>query len=247
MRAFMKLTWVEGKLLLREPICVFFTLAFPLMMLFLFGSIYGNTPRAYFGGYGSVDVSVPAYSAMIIATSGLLTLTIGMAGNREKGILRRLRATPMRPLAILSSQVAVIFALTAAGMALLIIAGKIVYQLRFNGNPWSVAGAFLLSSLSFFAIGFVLAGWLPTARSAQVVGMVIFYPMIFLSGSTIPLESLPPSVRAFSRYLPLTHVVTLLRGLWIGETWSQHGREVVVLAALLVGGTLAAVRIFRWE
>lgn len=247
MRAFLKLTWTEAKLLLREPIGVFFTLAFPLMMLFLFGSIYGNKPIPFFGGYGSVDVSVPAYTAMIIATSGLLTLTIGMAGNRENGILRRLHATPLRPLIILSSQMTVIFTMTVAGMALLIVAGKIFYNLRFDGNPLSVAVAFILSSLSFFALGFVLAGLLPTARTAQVVGMVIFYPMIFLSGSTIPLESLPASVRSFARFLPLTHVVTLLRGLWIGEAWSRHYTEVIVLAVLLIVCALVSAKTFRWE
>ncbi|MBN2400288.1 MAG: ABC transporter permease [Candidatus Aminicenantes bacterium] len=247
MRPFLKMTWIEAKLLLREPIGVFFTLAFPLMMLFLFGSIYGNKPLPFFAGYGSVDVSVPAYTAMIIATSGLLTLSIGMAGNRENGILRRLRATPMRPLIILSSQMTVIFAMTVAGMTLLIVAGKIFYGLRFNGSALNVAAAFLLSSLSFFALGFVLAGLLPTARTAQVVGMVLFYPMIFLSGSTIPLESLPSGVRAFARFLPLTHVVTLLRGLWIGDAWSRHGTEVIVLLVLLIACTLVAVKTFRWE
>jgi ABC-2 type transport system permease protein len=88
MRGFWKLTLMETKLFLREPMAAFFTLAFPLMMLFLFGSIYGNKPTPFFGGYGSVDVSVPAYTAVIIATSGLLFLTIAMASYREHGSLQ---------------------------------------------------------------------------------------------------------------------------------------------------------------
>jgi ABC-2 type transport system permease protein len=247
MRAYLKLTWIETKLLWREPIGLFFTLAFPLLMLFLFGSIYGNAPSPFLAGYGSVDISVPAYSAMIIATSGLLTLSISMASNRENGVLRRLRATPVRPLVVLGAQMAVIFTLTVCGMALLVVAGKIFYGLRFNGSPLAVAAAFVLSSVSFFAMGFVLASLLPTARTAQVVGMIIFYPMIFLSGSTIPLESLPAGVRSFARFLPLTHVVTLLRGLWIGEAWSRHGSEVAVLLALLAVSVIVAAKIFRWE
>lgn len=135
MRGFWKLTWTEVKLFLREPMAAFFTLAFPLMMLFLFGSIYGNKPTPFFGGYGFVDVSVPAYTAMIIATSGLLSLTISMASYREQGILRRLRATPLRPQAILGAQVIVIFLITLLGMVLLVIAGRLVYGLRFEGNP----------------------------------------------------------------------------------------------------------------
>jgi ABC-2 type transport system permease protein len=76
MHSLLKLTWTETKLFLREPMAAFFTLVFPVMILFFFGSIYGNEPTPFFGGYGSVDVSVPAYTAMIIATSGLLGLSI---------------------------------------------------------------------------------------------------------------------------------------------------------------------------
>jgi ABC-2 type transport system permease protein len=247
MRGFWKLTLMETKLFLREPMAAFFTLAFPLMMLFLFGSIYGNKPTPFFGGYGSVNVSVPSYTAVIIATSGLLFLTIAMASYREHGILRRLKATPLRPQAILGAQVIVIFLMTTLGMALLVIAAKIVYGLRFPGDPLSVLAAFVLSCLSFFALGFVLAGLLPTARTAQIVAMVLFYPMIFLSGATLPREILPESIQKFAQVLPLTHVVTLLRGLWMGEPWGDHLGEVGILSALLIIGILISARTFRWE
>ena len=247
MRGFWKLTWTETKLFLREPVAAFFTLAFPLMLLFLFGSIYGNEPTPFFGGYGSVDVSVPGYTALIIGTSGLLTLAITMASYREHGILRRLKATPLRPQAILGAQLIVIFVMTALGMALLVVAGKVVYGMRFSGNPWSVLAAFVLSCMSFFALGFVLAGLLPTARTAQIVAMAIFYPMIFLSGAGLPREVLPEGIKRFSRVLPLTHVVTLLRGLWMGEPWGDHLLEVGVLSALLIIGVLISAKTFRWE
>jgi len=247
MRGFWKLTLMEFKLFLREPMAAFFTLAFPLMLLFLFGSIYGNEPTPFFGGYGSVDVSIPGYTAMIIATSGLLSLTINMASYREQGILRRLKATPLRPQAILGAQVIVIFLMTALGMALLVIAGQMVYGLRFAGNPLSVLAAFVLSCMSFFALGFVLAGLLPTARTAQIVAMVIFYPMIFLSGAGLPREILPESIKKFAQVLPLTHVVTLLRGLWMGKPWENHFLEVGILSALLLIGILISAKTFRWE
>jgi len=247
MRGFWKLTLMEIKLFLREPMAAFFTLAFPLMLLFLFGSIYGNKPTPFFGGYGYVDASVPAYTAMIIATSGLLSLPIVMALYRERGILRRLKATPLRPQAILGAQVIVIFLMTALGMALLVIAGKMVYGMRFDGNPLNVLAAFVLSCLSFFALGFVLAGLLPTARTAQIVAMVLFYPMIFLSGAALPREILPESIRQFAQVLPLTHVVTLLRGLWMGDPWSKHLGEVGILAILLIAGVLVSSKTFRWE
>jgi ABC-2 type transport system permease protein len=247
MKSLLKMTWMETKLFLREPLGAFFTLVFPLMMLFLFGSIYGNDPTPMFGGRGTIDISVPAYTAMIIATSGLMSVTITMAAYREKGILRRLRTTPVSPLVVLGAQVIVIFAMTSLGMFLLIVAGKLVYNLRFEGNAWSLLGGFTLSSMSFFGLGFILASIMRTARTAQVVGMVLLYPMLFLSGAGFPRELLPEAIKKISAFLPLTYVVNLLRGLWIGETWSQHSTDAIVLTVMLMVGVLISARLFRWE
>ena len=243
----LKLSWVEFKLFLREPVAAFFTLLFPLMLLFLFGGIYGNKASSFFGGFGMVDISVPSYTAMIIASSGLLGLSISISAYRETGVLRRLRATPLRPLTILGAQVIVLYSMTIAGMLILIVAGKAVYNLRFAGNPASLLAAFTLSAMSLFAMGFVVAGLAPTARVAQVVGMAIFYPMIFLSGATIPREVLPETMRQYSQVLPLAHAVNLLRGIWTGGAWGDYVKEVVVLLALFFAGALISARTFRWE
>lgn len=247
MKSLLKMTWMELKLFFREPIGAFFTLVFPLMMLFLFGSIYGNEPSDYFNGYGTVDISVPAYTAMIIATTGLMSLAITMSAYRENGVLRRLRTTPISPLLILTAQVVVLLLMTIIGMVLLVIAGKLVYQMRFEGNVFDVFLGFILSSLSFFAIGFVIAGLMPNARTAQIVGMVILYPMLFLSGAGFPRELLPETIKKISTFLPLTYVVNLLRGLWIGENWAAHQTEVVVLVIILIVGVLVSIKVFRWE
>jgi ABC-2 type transport system permease protein len=247
MKSLLKMTWMEAKLFLREPLGAFFTLVFPLMMLFLFGSIYGNTPTPMFNGYGTIDISIPAYTAMIIATTGLMSLTITLAANRENGVLRRLRTTPVSSFVILAAQVIVMFVMTSLGMLLLVLAGKLVYHVRFEGNALSVVAGFVLCCLSFYSLGFILASLMPTARTAQVVGMVLLYPMLFLSGAGFPRELLPEAIKKVSTFLPLTYVVNLLRGLWIGEPWGQHVTEVIVLAILLVIGVVISFKIFRWE
>jgi len=247
MKGFLKLTWVELKLFLREPMLGLFTFLFPLMMLFVFGGVYGNKPNDFFGGYGMVDVSVPAWAGLIIANTGFLSLAVSVATYRERGVLRRFRLTPIRPLAILVAQVAVLLLMTACGMALLVIAAKLVFALQLRGNLVSIAGGFVLGSLSIFAIGFLLAGIVSTARAAQTIGMVLFFPMIFLSGSTIPLEAIKGAVRAVAEALPLTYVVMLLRGLWLGDPWSQHLTEVAVLGGVLLIGASLSSWLFRWE
>jgi ABC-2 type transport system permease protein len=249
MQSFWKLTVVECKLYFRFPIMALFTLALPLMILILLGSLFGNEPSPVYGGHGSVDVSVPAYAAMIISISAFISLPITLANYRERGILRRFRATPVSPAAVLGAQLVMQFVMTLLGMALLVVAGKLVYGLRFEGNALSMLAAFCLSCLSFFAFGMILAGLTPNVRLASVVGNVLLQPMIYLSGATIPLEVLllSPRMREIIRFIPLTHVVTLLRGLWVGDTWSQHQTELIVLSAILVVCSIVAVKVFRWE
>lgn len=247
MRSLWKMTRMEAKLFLREPFAAFFTLAFPLMMLFLFGTIYGNEPTDFYGGRGSVDVSVPRYMAMIIASVGLLSIAISMSVYREQGVLRRFRATPVRPVTLLGASVLVNLAMTLLGTLLLIVVGRLVYGLSFEGNAMAVLAAFVLSCLSMFALGFLVAGLSPTARVAQVMGMVIFYPMLFLSGAGFPREVFPEALQSASRYLPLTHVVTLLEGLWFGASWAEHWMELVVLGGILVVGVVVSSLTFRWE
>ena len=247
MNSLLKMTWMEGKLFLREPVSAFFTLLFPLIMLVIFGSAYGNQPVPGSDGQGAMDMLIPSLSAMVIGISGLMAVTITLATYRENGILRRLSTTPVSPLVVLAAQVAVVFTMTCLGMLLLVAAGKLIYHVRFDGNAFSLLGGFILGSLSFFGIGFILAGSLPTARAAQVVAMVLLYPMLILSGAAWPRELMPAPVQKFSTFLPLTYVVNLLRGLWAGQPWSALTTEVIVLVLLLVVSVLVSVKTFRWE
>lgn len=247
MKSLMKMTWMEGKLFLREPVGAFFTLVFPLMMLLIFGTIYSNQPGPLPGGGSAMDMLVPAFTAMVIGITGLMPVTITMATYRENGILRRLRTTPVSPLVVMVAQVLVVFVMTALGVLLLVAAGRLLYQVQFPSNPLSVLAGFVFSSLSFFGAGFILSGIMPTARTAQVVSMVLLYPMLILSGAAWPRELMPETMRKFADFLPLTYVVNLLRDLWAGGSWGNHLLDVAVLAGMLVLGVVVSVKTFRWE
>ena len=181
MKALTKMTWVELKLKLRDPVGTFFTLVFPLLLLFLFGSIYGNEPSSFLDGRGNIDNSVPGYIALIIGTTGMIGLPIALSVYREKGVLRRFRATPLKPVTVLGSQVLVNLAVSLVGMVALVVAGVIVYDLTLPAAPLGALLAIIIGGLSFLSVGFVLASLLPTATSAQAVGMALFFPMMFLS------------------------------------------------------------------
>ena len=247
MRGLKQLIYINIKLYLREPIATFFTLAFPPLLIVLFGTMYGNDPSPLFGGYGTMDITMPAYSALVLGTVGLLSVPITTGGYREQGILRRYRATPLRPLTYIIADVLTNLLITLIGMVVLVAVGWLLYKVQFEGHILSILIAVILGGLSMFAVGYLIASVVPGARTAQVVGMVIFYPMMFLSGASVPLEIMPETVRRISKFLPLTYVVSLLRGLWFGNGWGEHLTEVLVLGGVLVVCAGLAARFFRWE
>jgi len=247
MKALKKLIFIETKLYLREPMPFFFTLIFPLMMLFLFGFIYGNEPSSFFQGFGFVDITIPAYIALIIATVGIMSINIGLSYYKETGVLKRYSATPLKPYILIMSQIIVHFLMTVFGVFVLIAAGILFYNIKFSGNLLNVFLAFTLSALSFFAIGFVISSVSPTSRTAQAVGMVFFFPMIFLSGATIPLEVIKKGIGNYVNLIPLTYVVKLMRGMWFGSSWSNYTTEILILFAFLFGGIFISSKTFRWE
>ena len=196
---------------------------------------------------GFVDASTPGYVALVIATSGLLSLGINVARYRERGVLRQLRVTPLRPGAVLVAQVAALLVATTAGVAMLLVVGKILFALRCAGRPGPLVAAFLLSCATMFTLGMALASAAATTRAAQAVGMAVFYPMIFLSGAAIPRELLPDAIQRAAVLLPLTHVVSLLHAAWTGEPLVAQLGTVAILALTTFAASAIAVRTFRWE
>jgi ABC-2 type transport system permease protein len=247
MKSFWKLTLAEIKLYFRFPIAAFFTLALMPMILVLLGAIFGNTPAPQFGGGGFLDAAVPGFIAMVIAISAIMAFPMTMATYRERGILRRYRATPVSPAAILGSQLVTQFAMTALGMLLLILIGRLLFRLQFAGSAASVLAAFALGCLSFFSLGTLLAGVFPNTRTGTILGNVLLQPMVYLSGVFIPATVMSDGMRAAIQFNPLTHVATLLQGMWRGDSWSAHQLEVVILGTIMVVAGILAVRIFRWE
>ena len=246
MQALYKMTFTETKLFLREPIAVFFNLAFPVMFLLLFAGIFGNEAVSGSDGLRMVDVMAPAYTGFVIGSIGLIGLPINLAEYRQHGILRRLGATPVHPWTILSAQVLTQLLMTALGITLLLVVARLVYGLKMPEAPLAVVPAFVLASLSFFAAGFVIAGLTPTVRVAQITGQLVFFPMFFLSGAAgIQREGFPNTVRFISDFLPLTYVVELIQDLWIKGEWNLLA--VAVLAGVLVVSAFISARTFRWE
>ena len=248
MRGLWKLTWIETKIFLREPLGAFGTIGFPVLVFLVWGRVASpkmvTTPVA---ASGFMRVGLPVLASLLIAVSSVLSLVTIISIYREGGILKRLRATPLRPQTILTAHVIVKLMLTAATLALLVIAGKRYYPVGVQVPFFAFAMALLISTWSILSIGFVIASIVPTARFAQPIGAIILYPMIALSGLFVPLDSLPPALHAVARVLPLTYAVALLEGIWSGDAWLAHAGDVAALVVVFLVCTALSTKVFRWE
>jgi len=249
LRGLRQLTWIEIKIFLREPLGAIGTIVIPVLAFVLLGRATAGKlapPNRALSGLLSAG-GVPALVSMLITISAVLSLAAIISIYREGGILKRLRATPLRPWTILTSHVLVKLMLTALTMTLMVLAGRRYFAIGPQVPLVSFTIALLISTLSILSIGFIIASVVPTARFAQPIGAVIFYPMIGLSGLFVPIDSLPPALRTVARVLPLSHSASLLQGIWTGDPWSAHLGDVAALAAVFVVCIAVSSRVFRWE
>ena len=243
-----KLTWIEIKIFLREPLGAIGTIVFPVIFFLVLGRLAGPKLGAASLPAGSfILVGLPVLTALFIALNSVLSLVTIISIYREGGILKRLRATPLRPQTILTAHVLVKLLLTAATLALMLLAGKRYYPTGIHVSWLSFTIALLIATWSILSIGFVIASIVPTARFAQPIGGLILYPMIGLSGLFVPVAALPPVLHAIAQFLPLTYAVSLLQGIWNAEPWSAHIRDIAALAMVFVLCTALSAKVFRWE
>ena len=248
LRGLWKLTWIEIKIFLREPLGAFGTIVFPVLIFLGLSQVPGRRLAPSSLGAGSfIRVGLPVLVSLLIAISAVLSLVTIISIYREGGILKRLRATPLRPQTILTAHVIVKLILTAATLALMVLAGKRYYPVGVHVPLFSFTIALLISTWSILSIGFLIASIVPTARFAQPIGAIILYPMLGVSGVFVSVESLPPVLHAVARALPLTYAVPLLQGIWNGDAWSAHVGDVAALAVVFVVCTALSAKVFRWE
>jgi ABC-2 type transport system permease protein len=248
LRGLWRLTWIEIKIFVREPLGVVGAVGIPVLIFVVLGRMVGPQVRTASSDVPPfVSSDLPIFASVLIAASAVLSLIAIIAIYREGGILKRLRATPLRPHTILTAHVLVKLLFTAVTLAIMVGAGRRSYPVAPDVPLVSFTLALLFSTLSILSLGFLIASMVPTARFAQPIGTIVLYPMLGLSGLFVPVDSLPPTLQAISRALPLTYVVSLLRGVWRGEGWSGHLGDVAVLALMFLVCTAASAKVFRWE
>ena len=242
-----QLTWLEIKIFLREPLGAIGSTVFPVVLYVVLGRVTGrgvpSDPRAA----EFVYVGLPVLMVLMIALGAVMSLITIISIYREGGILKRLRATPLRPRTILTAHVLAKLIFTAVTLALMMMAGRRYYPVDLDVPVVKVTLALLVCTFSIMSIGFVIASIVPTARFAQPIAGAIFYPMIGLSGLFYPVGQMSPGLQAVASVLPLTYVVSLLQGMMKGHPWSAHLTDLAALGLIFAVCTAISARVFRWE
>src|SRR6266705_4410706 len=244
LRGLWKLTWIEIKIFLREPLGAIGTIGIPVLVFLVAGGMVGRRAAVTSPAASSfILVSLPVLASVLILIGAVLSLVTIISIYREGGILKRLRATPLRPQTILTAHVVVKLLLTAATLALSLVVGKRYYPAGTHIPVLRFTIALVIATWSILSIGFLIASIVPTARFAQPIGSVILYPIVAISGLFVPLSSMPPGLRWVARAVPLTYAVSLLQGIWRGDAWSAHIGDVGALILVFVVCTALSAKV----
>jgi len=208
-----RLTWTELKLMAREPMVLAFVLAFPVLFTLILGGVFERDDEA-FGALPS-DYYGVAYIAVAIGAVGLTAMPVQVAAYRERGVLRRFRASGMASWLFPAAMVIVGVIMSIIAAVLVVITTKLTYGLAAPANWVTTIIYGLLATMSFVSLG-VLLGWLmPNARSAQGLGTLAFFPMFLLGGGGPPPDALSDVMNDIASFLPLTHVMRTIQEPWL--------------------------------
>jgi len=244
--ALRRLTATELRLFLRERVGPVFGVGFPLLLLVVFGNIpFFSRPGNGFDGAPLLYAYVPILVAFVAAMLALNALPPVLAGYRERGVLRRLRTTPVGAVRVLAAQLTITLLSAAVGVVLLLAVARIAFDVPLPHQPAGFAVAAALAALALTGIGLFVAAAAPTGRVANAVGSVLFYVMMFFAGLWLPLDAMPPVLRRVSEATPLGAAVRALTDASQGH-W-PHALQLGILAAYAVASGLAGARMFRWE
>src|SRR5262249_41772256 len=210
-----------------------FVFAFPIVTMLIIGGAFGTSPDPAFDGVNPAHWYVASYLTVVIAAMGLVMLPVHLASYRERGVLRRFAAAGFPRWSFAMAQLVVGLATTVVACSLLLIVAAPVYGIPAMHDWWRVAVALPLGGVALVSLGVLLGSFLPSARSAQALGLLIFFPSFLLGAGGPPPHVMGAAVRHVAGPLPLTLLTNAVREPWLGlgsATWS-----LLAVAALGAG------------
>lgn len=244
MKAFVQLAKTELRLFFRERQAVFWTFLYPLVMVGLFGAIFGKYQvygTSYSGAY------IPSWIGVSLLTVSLFTIGTTLSSYRERNILKRYQATPVRPWVVLAAHGVYGVIIFLASASLIVLEGRLLFHLAM---PKSLSGTLLgvlLSLCALFPFGLLCASLARNTRTSAALSTIVLNVMLLFSGATFPLSMFPKGLQDVARVLPLYYVIDWLRRAWNTTALGAALTDVWVLLGIAVVSSLLAARSFRWQ
>jgi ABC-type multidrug transport system permease subunit len=195
-----------------------------------------------------VDFLLPGIIAIAIMTSSVFGLSTILVDWRKRGILRRLKLTPMPLAEFFGSRIAASLAVTVLQVAVLLVFGRIAFGIHISATAWAAVPVALAGSLAFLAFGFLVGSLVGSPETADAVANSVTTPMMFLSGTFFPVSSLPTALGVVAKALPLYYLSEGLRETTVrGLSIAHAAPDVIVLIGVTLILAVLSLRTFRWE
>ena len=247
MKTFSTLFGVEFRLSLRDMNMPIFAVIMPVVVMLIVGMMFGGQPAYEGADYSFVAQSVGAVAAIGICAGGTMGLPLVVSSYRYRKVLKRYFVTPISACTILAVQVAIYTVYALVSAVLVFGVATLFFGYSFAGSWPAFAGSYVLVLAAMLALGMMVGGLAPNEKIAGVLASVLYFPMLLLSGTTLPYEMLPTAVQRVADLLPLTQGVKLLKATSLGLPVDQAIVPVVIMAVWAVVCTVIAVRFFKWE
>lgn len=245
MRRFLSMYRVEQKIFFRSPDVILFCLAMPLVVFVVITMITGGKNAAD-SGLTYLQSSYVSLSTVGICCSAFMSIPITVVELRSQGILRRMYCSPCSPARLLTCDTICSGVIAALSTLILTVAAVAVFGYRMPGNVFAYIAVWLLTMISMFSIGLMVASLCRTAKSMNVATSLLCFPMLLFSGATIPAEVFPAGFRTVAGWMPLGVGIRLLKSVSMG-CYNNIVMPVVTLTAIAVICSTVAVKTFRWE
>ena len=195
----------------------------------------------------AVSYLVPSILGMSLMQLGIFS-AIPLVGDRQKLILKRLSATPLRRWQLIGSNIIMRLLVGLAQTAIIVGIGAVVFDVKITGSIFAVAGLALLGAVTFISLGYVVASFAKTEDSANGMVSAIQFPLMFLSGTFFPIDVMPSALQGVARFLPLTYLSDAMRQVMVnGAAFAPLALCVAVLAGWSVVCFGISARFFKWQ
>lgn len=247
MKSLKTLFRIEFILSVREFSSMLFAVILPVGLMLLLGILYGDKVTSDGSGITLLQQAYPAVITISICATGLMGIPLTISGYREKKLLLRFKVTPTSPTLLLMAQFfnqLVIVLMSISGVSLVAF---LIFGYRMEGSWFSFILTFIIVIISIYSIGMMIASVSKNTNTSNLLASLVYFPMFFLSGATVPYEIMPKGLQYFAKVFPLTHGIEALKSVSVGASLNDH---VLTLSALLILGILCiiiSIKTFRYD